>query len=246
MPKKKSHRIQHNQNRSKTGKLIISTCIVLGSVCAFVFHILGNNTSHNVCANSISCINNLTGEYKPLQTGEFMGKKVSPPEFMAYTRPDIANVLGDATSQNKKIYVDLTNQRLYAYEGDKMVYNFLISSGKWYPTPTGDFTIWIKLRYTLMQGGSKENHTYYNLPNVPYTMFFYNSEIPKSRGFGIHGAYWHNNFGHPMSHGCINMDPKDVEVLYTWAQPESQRYVTYANDTNPGTPVTIYGVTPTE
>jgi len=138
-------------------------------------------------------------------------------------------VLGQNTS-NKKIEIDLTNQRLYAYEDNNLVYNFLISSGKWGRTPTGTFQIWIKLRYTKMEGGSKALNTYYYLPNVPYTMFFYNDEVPKYRGFGIHGTYWHNNFGHPMSHGCINMKTEEVEQLFYWAQLN--------------TTIIIYGQTP--
>ena len=59
-----------------------------------------------------------------------------------------------------------------------------------------------------MSGGSGTD--YYNLPNVPHTMFYYND-------FGLHGAYWHNNFGHTMSHGCVNMRPVDAKTLFEWA-----------------------------
>ena len=95
-----------------------------------------------------------------------------------------------------------------------------------------------------MTGGNKLLGTYYDLPNVPYTMFFSNDEIPKSRGFGIHGAYWHNNFGQPMSHGCINMKEEDVEKIYNWAEPTSTGGTTYATDEDLGTPIKIYGIAP--
>ncbi len=124
---------------------------------------------------------------------------------------------------SKRIEVDLTTQHIYAYEGDTLVYNFLISSGKWAPTPTGEFHPWIKLRSTTMIGGSQALGTYYNLPNVPYVVYFY-------QGYGIHGTYWHNNFGHPMSHGCINVSTSDMTLLYNW--------IDYS------TPIEIYGVTP--
>jgi lipoprotein-anchoring transpeptidase ErfK/SrfK len=150
-------------------------------------------------------------------------------------------VLGDTTAP-KHIYVDLTNQKLYAYEGDKVVMSFMVSTGKWNHTPTGDFKIWIKLRYTRMTGGSGAD--YYNLPNVPYTMFYYNDQVPKGDGYSIHGAYWHNNFGHPMSHGCVNMRPADAGLLYAWANPPTTGNVTYATDKNPGTVITVYGETP--
>ena len=153
-------------------------------------------------------------------------------------------VLGE-TSEPKRIEVDLANQRLYAYEGDRRVFDFLISSGKWGKTPTGDFRIWTKLRYTKMEGGSKVLRTYYYLPNVPFVMYFYNDEIPKWRGFGLHGTYWHSNFGHPMSHGCINMRTEEAGQLYYWAQPDLRgRGSILAGDDNPGTPVVIYGEAP--
>jgi lipoprotein-anchoring transpeptidase ErfK/SrfK len=155
-----------------------------------------------------------------------------------------SKVLGESSGP-KRIEVDLTNQRLYTFEGDKMIHNFLVSTGKWGRTPPGTFNIWIKLRSTKMEGGSKALRTYYYLPNVPYVMYFYNAEIPKWRGYGIHGAYWHNNFGHPMSHGCINMKPEEAGIVYEWTQPDLQgKSSIYASEENPGTPITIYGTAP--
>lgn len=152
-------------------------------------------------------------------------------------------VLGDTTAVNqKRIEVDLTAQRLYAYEGDRLVYNFLISSGKWNRTPTGTFYIWVKVRSTKMEGGSKALGDYYYLPNVPYVMFFYNDKIAKTQGFSLHGTYWHHNFGVPMSHGCINMKTEEIKELYSWATPDLHgKSGILATPDNPGTPITIYG-----
>lgn len=183
----------------------------------------------------------LTGEYQEAEiTGEFHGQTVASAEL-----PDNPTqvVLGstDQTS-NKRIEVDLTNQMLYAYEDDRLVYNFLVSTGKWGKTPTGTFKIWGKFRYTKMEGGSKALNTYYYLPNVPFVMFFSNSEIAAHRGFGIHGTYWHNNFGYPMSHGCINMKTEEVEQLYYWAGPDiGDDRSGRSNEDNPGTEIIIYG-----
>ena len=103
------------------------------------------------------------------------------------------------------IDVDLSQQMLYAYEDNTIVASFLVSTGvSQFPTVTGQFHTYIKLLYTLMAGDG------YYLPDVPYTMYFY-------KGYGIHGTYWHNNFGHPMSHGCVNMYTPDAEWLYYWA-----------------------------
>jgi hypothetical protein len=185
----------------------------------------------------------LTGFYSPDEKiGVYLGKKFQSPYFP----PVLArkNVLG-AYSENKRIEVDLTNQKLYAFEGTNKVFEFPVSTGLWGRTPTGEFKIWIKLRYTKMEGGSKALGTYYNLPNVPYTMFFYNDQIPKYRGYGIHGTYWHNNFGHPMSHGCVNMKTEEVALLYEWASPDTGNKPSgYATEQNPGTRIIIYGVAP--
>lgn len=144
-------------------------------------------------------------------------------------------VLGDQTGDEKWIEVDLSEQKLRAWQGNELFLETLVSTGKWGKTPTGEFRIWIKYKYTKMSGGSKELHTYYYLPNVPYTMYFYN-------GFGLHGTYWHNNFGTPMSHGCVNMPTPMAEKVFYWSTP-----VLAMNDNsirasadNPGTRVVIH------
>ncbi len=105
----------------------------------------------------------------------------------------------------KWIDVDLSQQMLYAYQGNTIVASFLVSTGvSQFPTVTGQYHTYVKYLYTLMEGDG------YYLPDVPYTMYFY-------KGYGIHGTYWHNNFGHPMSHGCVNMYTPDAEWLYYWA-----------------------------
>ncbi len=187
----------------------------------------------------------LTGEIDSSTDGEFHRKTFRPLAIDSPVRDAKHVVLGE-TTEEKRIEVDLTNQRLSAFEGNRKVYDFLVSTGKWGRTPTGEFHIWIKLRYTRMSGGNKALGTYYNLPNVPYTMYFYNSDIPMQRGYGIHGAYWHNNFGHPMSHGCINMKPEEAGILYAWADPviPDGKSSVRAGDSNPGTRIIIYGKAP--
>jgi hypothetical protein len=220
---------------------IIPLLLALGIL--FVASILIKKFSTPFCANSISCISDLGGQYKDgLSTGEFLGKSIQAPSLVAYS-PN-TTVLGTEDNSKKRLEVDLTNQRLYAFEDNTVIFSFPVSTGKWGPTPTGDFRIWIKLRYTLMKGGSRLAGDYYYLPNVPYTMYFYNDKTPKSMGYGIHGAYWHNNFGHPMSHGCVNMAIGDVEKIYNWAKPDSTGTRTLASADNPGTLIKIYGSPP--
>ncbi len=101
--------------------------------------------------------------------------------------------------------MNLSQQRITAYEGQTAVYSALVSTGlPGTPTVVGTFSIYVKYRYTPMSGPG------YYLPNVPHTMYFY-------RGYAIHGAYWHNNFGHPMSHGCVNLSLPDAEWFYNFA-----------------------------
>lgn len=120
-------------------------------------------------------------------------------------------VLGETSvDEGKWIETDLSEQRLYLKENGNTVNSFLVSTGKWSPTPKGEWRIWTKLTSTRMVGGSKALGTYYNLPNVPYTMYY-------DRGYGIHGAYWHNNFGNTMSHGCTNMKPEEAKIVFDWA-----------------------------
>jgi len=148
-----------------------------------------------------------------------------PPQSFLQT-----NILGVGDSQiatDKRIEVDLTNQRLYGFENNRKVFDFLVSTGTWGRTPTGTFKIWTKIKSQKMSGGSKELGTYYYLPNVPYILYFYNSSYPKHVGYSLHGTYWHENFGVVMSHGCVNMKTKEVAQIFAWADLD--------------TPITIYG-----
>lgn len=111
----------------------------------------------------------------------------------------------DQSETQKWIEVDLSQQRLYAHLGQSTVFTAIVSTGtRWYPTVTGRFKIYAKYRAVRMTGAD------YDLPNVPWTMYFYS-------GYAIHGTYWHNNFGTPMSHGCVNMTISEAKWLYEWA-----------------------------
>jgi Uncharacterized protein conserved in bacteria len=126
------------------------------------------------------------------------------PEYTAPTAvPYIPPMAG--TGGEHWIDVNLSEQRVYAYEGDTIVNSFIVSTGTWQtPTVTGKYRVWIKLRSTAMSGPG------YYLPDVPYVMYFY-------KGYGLHGTYWHNNFGTPMSHGCVNLTIPDAEWIYNFS-----------------------------
>jgi hypothetical protein len=202
----------------------------------FAFFLYSTLVSKKIpCANTISCKQTPKFEVKINATGIYNNRLVFAPNISLLKNEDTSPVLGLKTTLGEKhIYVNLANQTLSAYEGDKLFMQTLISSGLWGTTPKGDFTIWAKFRATRMAGGSGAD--YYDLPNVPYVMFFSNDEIPGSTGFSLHGTYWHNNFGHAMSHGCVNMKTTDAGKIFDWADAP--------DNGNSGTKITIYGDLP--
>ncbi len=102
------------------------------------------------------------------------------------------------------IDVNLSTQTLSAFEGYNLVNQFLVSTGRrGYETPTGEFHVYGKDRSAKMSGPG------YYLPKVPYISWW-------NGDYSIHGTYWHHNFGHVMSHGCINMAISDAEWIYNW------------------------------
>lgn len=111
------------------------------------------------------------------------------------------------TTAVKLIDISLSEQRLTYFNTDgTQAGSFLISSGiKTMPSPTGTFYVQKKIPVKLYKGPS------YYLPNTKWNLMF----LP---GYYIHGAYWHNNFGHPMSHGCINVSYANMEGFYNWAE----------------------------
>lgn len=103
------------------------------------------------------------------------------------------------------IDVDLSAQRITAYQGSTPVRSTYVSTGlPRTPTPTGRYRVYAKYVADDMSGPG------YYLPGVPHVMYFY-------RGYSIHGTYWHSSFGRPMSHGCINLPRSEARWLFYWA-----------------------------
>lgn len=121
-------------------------------------------------------------------------------------KPELTAPLGQGLPDGRRwIEVDISDQTLIAWQGESAVLRTSISSGRTeYPTVRGTYKIRTKLDLERMIGPG------YDTPNVPYTMYFF-------RGYAIHGAYWHNNFGTPVSHGCVNMRVEEAKALYEWA-----------------------------
>jgi LysM repeat protein len=105
----------------------------------------------------------------------------------------------------REIIVDLSDQRIYAYEDGVLMRSVIVSTGlPATPTVQGSFTIQRKYVAQTMTGPG------YYLPDVPYVAYFY-------AGYALHGTYWHENFGQPMSHGCVNLPTPEAEWFYHFA-----------------------------
>ncbi|HEY6020369.1 MAG TPA: L,D-transpeptidase family protein [Candidatus Paceibacterota bacterium] len=154
-------------------------------------------------------------------------KDITYPERITsdwYVSGDVANLfyddgdhrleLGEHATTTKRIVVNLTTEMLYAYDGDTLFMQDPISTGlDATPTPTGTFVVFKMTPSRYMQGPIPNvSDQYYDLPGVPWNLYF------TTDGAVIHGAYWHDHFGEPWSHGCINLAPDEAKKLYRWAQ----------------------------
>ncbi|MBI2008154.1 L,D-transpeptidase [Candidatus Amesbacteria bacterium] len=177
-----------------------------------------------------------SGDFDLSQTVAFWDNQlVDPPSYLYASLTDTdLRVLGQSTG-GKWIEIDLSDQKMTAHNGDSVFLESPISSGLWNKTPVGEYRIWYKIRSTKMEGGIPGTKSYYYLPNVPYAMFFNGS-------YGIHGTYWHANFGTPMSHGCVNSPTPVAEKLFYWTDPQlppGEKIVRATTD-NPGTLVIVH------
>jgi lipoprotein-anchoring transpeptidase ErfK/SrfK len=121
---------------------------------------------------------------------------------------------GPQQGGSKEIVVSLTQEAMWVYEDGQLVLSTLVSTGVAHSiqstTPVGDFSILTKYESQTMSGVIDDEA--YNVPNVPWVMYF------DDLGDALHGTYWHNNFGTPMSHGCVNLPLDVASFLYSWAE----------------------------
>jgi lipoprotein-anchoring transpeptidase ErfK/SrfK len=155
--------------------------------------LIGIATRHGVSISRLAASNGLR-----TNSWVYVGQRLTIPGASTQT----THATGDG---ERWIDVNLSTQTLVAYVGQEAVFRTQVSTGTWRtPTVVGTFRVYVKLESTRMQGPG------YDLPNVPYVMYFY-------QGYGLHGTYWHSNFGTPMSHGCVNLSVDDARWLYNWA-----------------------------
>ena len=129
-----------------------------------------------------------------------------PEESVALINPGVPDAAGKVC---RFIYVDLEEQTLSVYDACHLAFATLISSGKNSWTFEGGFAILYKVEYSSITPPTGSTSEYY-IEGVPYFMTY-------SGNFGFHAAYWHDSFGTPASHGCINLSPADAKWLYEWA-----------------------------
>jgi lipoprotein-anchoring transpeptidase ErfK/SrfK len=155
-----------------------------------------------------------------------------------YTPEEIAPISPAIPRDQKRMEVLLGDQVVIAYEKDQPVFVSRVATGaEWkhgvFYTPLGRHYIHHKRPSRHMTSGSPENPVGYDLPGVPWVSYI------NDKGISFHGTYWHNDFGHPRSHGCINLPITSAMWVYRWTQP----VVSFGEDlvwTDPGTRVDIF------
>jgi lipoprotein-anchoring transpeptidase ErfK/SrfK len=125
-------------------------------------------------------------------------------------------------AKDKRIEISLKDQQVYAYEGDSLVYTARCATGARFmiediglvdfTTPIGEHTV-VRKRPSRHMQGFRGRADEYDLPGVPFCTYF------TQPGVAVHGAYWHNDFGHPRSHGCVNVPAEDARWVYRWSMP---------------------------
>lgn len=138
------------------------------------------------------------------------------------------------TGENEKWFdVDRDEQVLVAYEGARPVYATMVSTGKFkHATPTVIARVGSKLLTASMNNNRGDEQ--YAVADVPWTMYYDGS-------YAIHTSYWHDGFGGPRSHGCVNLAPRDAKALYQWSSPDIPPgwIAVYGNEDHPGSLVRV-------
>jgi hypothetical protein len=156
------------------------------------------------------------------------------------TEDKVAMVTPDPTrppgvTDDRWISINLYEQTLTVYEQGQLVFATMVATGLpgWWTQP-GTFQVYAKLEHDNMTGSfAADRSDYYYLQDVPWVLYF-----DKARA--LHGAYWHNGYGYPRSHGCVNMSPTDAHWLYDWASVGTFVYVWDPSGRTP-TDAELYG-----
>lgn len=150
---------------------------------------------------------------------------------------ELSTLSPDVPDDQKKIVVDLSTQLVTAFEGETLVFSERCASGvRGTETPKGEFLTYHKGPSVHMtnEGDAVESDSIYSLPGVPWCTFF------TGAGNAFHGAYWHNDYGQPRSHGCVNLPSEAAKFLYRWTKPLVPPDTNYLHLPGQGTRVQIF------
>ena len=150
---------------------------------------------------------------------------------------ELTTLSPDVSDQDKHIVVDLSTQLVTAFEGEKLVFSQRCASGvKGNDTPKGEFSTYHKGPSVHMtnEGDAIEEETVYSLPGVPWCSFF------TGAGNAFHGTWWHNDYGRPRSHGCVNLPSEAAKFIYRWTKPNVPPDVDYLHLPGEGTRVQVF------
>ncbi len=207
-----------SQAASATGEYVVRVGDTLFSIAV----------KHNTTVDAMARANNLTSTFvytgqrlrvpnpTPAQNASSTNNAPALPQKFLYNDPNgapapLGGIVTNPPTTSKWIEINLTTQTVTAYEGSMPIKSVVVSTGvARTPTVLGIYKIYRKIPSQTMSGGSQASGDYYYLPNVTDVMYFYSD-------YAIHGTYWHNNFGRPMSHGCVNMTLADAKWFYQWA-----------------------------
>ncbi|HLO16192.1 MAG TPA: L,D-transpeptidase [Anaerolineales bacterium] len=159
---------------------------------------------------------------------------VAAHDMRVISADEITILSPDVAEEEKRIYVDLANQLVTAFEGENAVFLARCASGaKGTETPLGEFQTYHKGPSIHMTNQGDGTEYTYHLPGVPWVSFF------TGTGVAFHGTYWHNDYGRPSSRGCVNLSSEDAKFVYRWSRPEVPLGTPYLNQPGSGTLVQV-------
>jgi lipoprotein-anchoring transpeptidase ErfK/SrfK len=188
---------------------MISFCVIL---IFFLSACQGDTEKNKELSSGIKAVKAVTAAESAAANAakEIIAKEIEEARLAAEKAASKAGIdtskLSELTYPGHWLEIDISEQTAYLRDGDKRVQSFLVSTGTpdW-PTDIGVFKVWAKRSEQDISGAD------YRYPGTKW-LTYYNG------GEAFHTAYWHENFGTPMSHGCANMREADAKAVYDWAK----------------------------
>lgn len=152
-------------------------------------------------------------------------------ELRVITPGEFTPLSPDVDPADKKLVVNLKQQRVYAYEKDKEVFTSRTATGAVFKdlgpegnfsTPVGTWYVYRKTPAQHMYGGAAGDSDYFDLPGIPWVSYFV------TNGIAFHGTYWHNDYGVPRSHGCVNLPSANAKWVWRWTMPPNDLIERYS------------------